>query len=93
MTIFGIDPIYVLIVYLVLNLIAFALFGIDKRRAIKDHWRISEATLLIAAFFGAIGALAGMELFRHKTKKLKFKLVYVFFVLHVLLWVYILTKI
>ncbi len=52
-----------------INLIAFVLYGIDKRRSIKDKWRIPESTLLGVAFVGGgIGAWAAMQLFRHKTK-------------------------
>ena len=56
-----------------INLFAIIIFGIDKRRAIKGRWRISEATLLsVALVGGGFGALAGMKLFRHKTQKAKF---------------------
>lgn len=42
---------------------------IDKQRAIKREWRISEKTLLTLGFFGgAVGGVLGMYLFRHKTK-------------------------
>jgi len=55
------------------NLLAFALMGVDKRRARRGKWRIPEATLMISALVGgSIGALAGMFLFRHKTHKTKF---------------------
>ncbi len=61
--------------YLILvNIIAFAAFGIDKRKAVKHKYRISEATLLgLALIGGSAGALAGMYLFHHKTKKLLFR--------------------
>ena len=75
--------------YLVLaNLVAFAMYGIDKRRAIKNKWRIPEKRLLLAALFGgAPGALWGMILFHHKTKKARFFLtVPVLFVLQVVLF-------
>ena len=75
--------------YLVLaNLVAFAMYGIDKRRAIKNKWRIPEKRLLLAALLGgAFGALWGMILFHHKTKKAKFFLtVPVLFVLQVILF-------
>ena len=75
--------------YLVLaNLVAFAMYGIDKRRAIKDKWRIPEKRLLLAALLGgAFGALWGMILFHHKTKKARFFLmVPVLFVLQVVLF-------
>lgn len=63
--------------YLILvNIIAFAAFGIDKRKAVKHKYRISEATLLgLALIGGSAGALAGMYLFHHKTKKLLFRAV------------------
>ena len=60
-----------IVVYLVcVNLIAFAAFGVDKSRAQRGAWRISESALLfLAAVGGSIGALAGMHLFHHKTRK------------------------
>ena len=67
--------------------VTFALYGIDKLRARRGAWRISERTLLLwALFLGAFGAAAGMGFFRHKTRHLKFRiLVPVFCVLHVIL--------
>lgn len=62
----------VLAVYLVMNLIVFAMYGIDKYKAVHHKWRIPEATLIGAAVFGVFGALAGMYVIRHKTKKPKF---------------------
>lgn len=62
----------VLVVYLVVNLIVFVMYGIDKFKAKNKMWRIPEATLLGGAVLGVFGALAGMYLFRHKTKKPKF---------------------
>lgn len=61
--------------YLVLvNLTAFMLFGIDKRKAKKARWRISEATLLmLAAIGGSVGAWAGMKVWHHKTLHKKFR--------------------
>lgn len=60
-----------LIYYLVLaNVIGFAIMGFDKWRAINNAWRVPEKTLLgIAAIGGAVGVLAGMRVFRHKTRK------------------------
>lgn len=53
----------------VLSLVAFILYGIDKRKAKKNAWRIPERTLLLVGFLGgSVGALIAMELFRHKTK-------------------------
>lgn len=60
--------------YLVLiNALALLLMLADKKKARRGAWRIPEATLLgIAALGGSIGAIAGMYLFRHKTKHPKF---------------------
>lgn len=62
------------LVYIILiNIIAFALMGIDKSKARKKKWRIPEKTLFLSALFGgSIGANLGMQLFRHKTKHLHF---------------------
>ena len=55
------------------TLIDFALMGIDKWKAKHDSWRIPEKTLFLSAILGgSVGALAGMYLFRHKTKHLSF---------------------
>lgn len=64
----------IIIVYLIIiNIIAFMLMGIDKRKAIRHQWRIPERTLFISALlFGSIGANVGMYVFRHKTKHRKF---------------------
>lgn len=52
-----------------LNLAAFAAMGVDKRRAKLGAWRIRERTLfLLAILGGSVGAMAGMWLFRHKTR-------------------------
>lgn len=60
---------------LVWNFVTFTLMGLDKRRAKKGKWRISERTLLGTAFLlGAYGATAGMFFFRHKTKHWYFRL-------------------
>lgn len=62
-------------VVVLINIAAFACWGIDKSRAKKGAWRISEGTLLCLAFFGgSVGALLGMLAFRHKTQKWQFKI-------------------
>lgn len=59
---------------LVASPIAFLLYGVDKRRARRNRRRISERTLLIAAFVGGWpGAWLGQVLFRHKTEKFIFR--------------------
>lgn len=58
---------------LAINVLAYLLYGIDKRRSIKQQYRISEKTLLLVAFLGGgVGAWLGMKHYRHKTQYLKF---------------------
>ncbi len=78
------------IVYFVsINLISFFLMAIDKYRAIKNSYRIPEKVLLFSSFIGgAFGMLLGMYLFHHKTRKLKFKLVYLFFIIWIIVIYY-----
>ena len=58
------------IVYLMLNVIAFSLFGLDKQRARRGLWRIRESVLLAVTWLmGGLGAWLGMRVFRHKTQK------------------------
>ena len=60
---------YLLIVYAVMSFLAFILYGADKFKAKRGLWRIPERVLLgFALLGGAVGALVGMNLFRHKTK-------------------------
>ena len=63
-----------LLLYLVtINAAGFVLMLADKQRAKKHRWRIPESVLLAsAALGGSLGALLGMWLFRHKTRKAKF---------------------
>ena len=56
-------------VIVVMSLIAFILYALDKAKAKRGAWRIPESVLLGWGFFGgAVGALLGMKTFRHKTK-------------------------
>lgn len=64
----------VMAVLIVMNLVSFALMGIDKRRAQRGAWRISEKALfLTTACFGGLGGVMGMRLFHHKTKHWYFR--------------------
>ena len=59
---------------IVINVVTFLVYGIDKWKAKQGYWRISEATLLILAVIGgSIGALLGMKIWHHKTMHKKFK--------------------
>ena len=65
----------IVISYLVIiNITSYAMMGIDKQKAKKGAWRISEATLFMTAILGgSIGSILGMKHFRHKTKHWYFK--------------------
>lgn len=63
---------YILIIW---NVLVFAAYGLDKRKAIKGKWRVKEGTLIALAFLmGGLGSLLGMVVFRHKIRSLKFKI-------------------
>ncbi len=76
-------------IYAVLNILSLVLFVVDKYKAKNDKWRIKESTLLLSALLGPWGAVIGMHAAHHKTRKPKFKLVYVFLVIHIVLIVYL----
>lgn len=60
---------YIAIYFVIMNLIGFAIMGIDKRKAIKRAWRIPESTLFVIAIIGgSIGTTIGMHVFHHKTR-------------------------
>ena len=64
-------PVWIAVIawLVIINLTAFAIFGIDKKRAKKGQWRIPEKTLFLSAILGgSIGAILGMYIFHHKTK-------------------------
>ena len=59
---------------IVITIVTFLVYGIDKWKAKQGSWRISEASLLILAVIGgSIGALFGMKVWHHKTMPKKFK--------------------
>lgn len=65
---------YCLYYLLFINIITFMMYGIDKLKAKKGKWRISEATLLLMAVIGgSTGAWAGMRIWHHKTLHKKFR--------------------
>lgn len=65
----------ILLIYLIgINLAGFIIMGVDKKRAIRGAWRISEASLFFTAILGgSLGCILGMQHFRHKTKHWYFK--------------------
>ena len=59
---------------IVINVVTFLVYGIDKWKAKQGSWRISEDTLLtLAVIGGSIGALLGIKIWHHKTMHKKFK--------------------
>ena len=63
-----------LLALLAMNVVTFLIYGIDKWKAKRSKWRISEATLLgVAVIGGSIGAWLGMKIWHHKTLHKKFK--------------------
>lgn len=59
---------------LLINLIGFVLMGVDKRRAKRNQWRISEKSLFLPPLLGGTaGAILGMRVFHHKTKHWYFR--------------------
>lgn len=65
----------IIIIYLVIiNIITFFLYGVDKWKAQRSHWRVPESVLLgMAAIGGSVGAWLGMCAWRHKTQHAKFR--------------------
>jgi len=61
---------------LIINVLAFVLYGIDKRKAKKAKYRIPESTLLwMARLGGGVGSWLGIKAFHHKTKHVRFRIV------------------
>ena len=84
----------IVVILLVMNLLAFALMGIDKMKAKRGSWRIPEKTLfLVTAMFGGLGGTLGMRVFRHKTKHWYFKFGFpALLVVQIVLLAWLLTK-
>ena len=77
-----------------LNLAVFIVYGADKLKAERNKWRISERTLLVLAFFAPFGAIAGMLIFRHKTRKKLFTvLVPLFLAVHLFVIIMVLKNV
>ena len=71
----SLNPQHIALIYLaIINVITFFLFGIDKLKAKRSKWRVSEAMLLgMASIGGSIGAWVGMMVWHHKTLHKKFR--------------------
>ena len=71
----NISLVTIIVFYLVIiNIITFFLYGIDKWKAQRSRWRVPESVLLgMAAIGGSVGAWLGMQVWRHKTQHVKFR--------------------
>ena len=76
------------IYFIIINIISFLVYGYDKYCSIKNKWRISEYHLLCLGLIGGgIGSLLGMIIFRHKTKKIRFKiLIPIFIIINIIIY-------
>lgn len=90
----GFSMTVLLVFVIIMNLIGYIIMNIDKQRAKRKEYRISEKTLwTIAILFGAIGMTVGMRQFRHKTKHAQFKIgLPVLSLVNILVVVYLLTE-
>ena len=93
--IFGIIKIQYIVLYiLIINCIGFGAMALDKYKAERARWRIPEKTLFtITLLGGGIGTIAGMYLFRHKTKKIYFTIGFpTILISEILIIIYIIIK-
>ena len=70
-------PVFILIIYVLMSLLTFFMYWLDKSAARKNKWRTKESTLQLMALIGGWpGAIWGQQLFRHKTKKATFQVAF-----------------
>lgn len=74
-----------IIIAVILNVVVFFMYGADKKKAKRGEWRTPEKTLILGGLIAPWGAILGMHYFRHKTNKPKFKLNYLFAVMHIVI--------
>ncbi len=85
---------YLVLYLIIVNLITCILFGVDKLKAAMGSWRTPERVLLLFTFIGgSVGALVGMQVFRHKTRHWKFRIcVPLALLLHIAIIVFLCVK-
>jgi len=78
---------YLIIYLIVINIVSFIVMAADKKHAVKKQRRLPESVLLTLAFIGgSVGAMLGMLICRHKTRHLKFTLLFpLFLILHIVI--------
>lgn len=82
------------IFYMIVNILAFLFMGLDKYKAVHQHYRISEKTLLLSIWLGGmLGSGSAMFIFHHKIRKKIFMIsVFTSFILHFTILYYITLK-
>lgn len=85
---------YVILYFIIINIIGLGIMALDKFKAQKGYWRTPEKTLFTVTLLGGgFGTIAGMYMFRHKTKKLKFTIgLPTILILEIILVIYLLYK-
>ena len=85
----------IIIYFIVMNLLGFLMMYLDKKKAIKGKWRISEKSLFVVTLLGGgIGTNVGMNMFRHKTKKMRFSIGFpTILIVEIALIIYLIIKI
>ncbi len=79
-----------MIYFISMNLFTFLMGALDKWKAVHHRWRVPERVLMILSLVGGcFGMMIAMQVFHHKTRKLKFRFVYLF----CLIWIVILGSI
>ncbi len=80
---------YIIYAICLFNAVVFVLYGIDKLKAVRGKYRISEKVLLTLPFFMAsLGAMLGMIVFNHKTSKTKFRIIIpLSFIINILIFI------
>jgi uncharacterized membrane protein YsdA (DUF1294 family)/cold shock CspA family protein len=70
-------PYWVWTLYLGMSFVAFVAYGLDKRAAARSGWRLSEGSLLaLGLACGWPGAVVAQQVFRHKTVKMSFQVIF-----------------
>lgn len=85
----------IIIYFIIINLLGFLMMYIDKKKAIKGKWRISEKSLFVVTLLGGgIGTNIGMNMFRHKTKKMRFSIGFpTILIVEIALIIYLIIKV
>ena len=85
----------IIIYFIVINLLGFLMMYIDKKKAIKGKWRISEKSLFVVTLLGGgIGTNIGMNMFGHKTKKMRFSIGFpTILIVEIALIIYLIIKV